>query len=734
MLDALSPRLAGRMAAALFLAGGFGTLLSAFLPASAALDRPGVVGVGLAAMLIGAVIGRLPWERWSPQASLVLIPTAYGLIALANHFAAAEPFRFGIFFVVAHAWIGFSHPRWTATRFSPLFILAYLAPLLTTGTADPVALGSVVIVAPVCLAVGESMAWVSSRFRAMEAELPRRAGEARFRSLVQNASDVILVMDRETRILYETPSVERVLGYRPDERLGRSALELLHPDDADRARAALARVLDRPGAEVTLELRARHAGGSWVDLEVSARNLANDEHVRGILVNCRDVTQRQLLEEELRHQAFHDALTGLANRALFADRVEHALRRTARNPRSVAVLLVDLDDFKTVNDSLGHAVGNGLLREVAERVRGSIRDGDTAARLGGDEFALLLEDTDPASASQVAERLLHALKGPFRVGPHHLTVGASIGVAMAQRSSSVSDLLRNADVAMYRAKEAGKGGAVVFKRGMQRAAANRLALRVDLERALDRGEFVLSYQPIVSLASGEVWGVEALVRWDHPRRGMLAPSAFMSVAEETGLILPLGSWVLREACTQGAMWQGLRPATPLHLSVNLSARQLKQSILVRQVGEVLAVTHQPPDLLTLEVTETVIHDAEATHDLLAGLKGIGVRLALDDFGTGASSLTSLRRFPIDGLKIDGSFVSALDSGGADAELVAAIIALGRTLRLDTIAEGIERPAHVERLRAMGCELGQGFLFAPPLLAEQVTDLLTRPTSAPAATA
>jgi diguanylate cyclase (GGDEF)-like protein/PAS domain S-box-containing protein len=713
------------MAAVLYLAGGIGTMLSALLPAAPSMFRPGVIGVGITGIAIAAIVWRLPWHRWSTQTSLVLIPIAYGLIALGNHFAAGEPFRFGLYFVVAHAWIGFAHPRGTSTLFSPLFVIAYLVPLFSTGTANLVTFSSIALVGPVCVAVGESMAWVSSRIRLMEAEVRRRAGEAHFRSLVQNASDVIMILDEDGTIAFETPSIEPVLGYRPADRIGRSAFEHIHPDDVEAAREVLGRVLRRPGEEEGLEVRVRHADGSWRVLQVTARNLAHDEHVRGVLVNCRDITVRQQLEFELRRQAFHDALTGLPNRALFYDRVEHALRRVSRSHRAIAVLLVDLDDFKTVNDSLGHDVGDGLLREVADRVRGSLRAGDTAARLGGDEFAVLLEGTDPAAAADVADRLRQAMRSQFRVGRHRLTVGASIGLVVGYRGSSVSSLLRNADVAMYRAKEAGKGGVVVFKRGMQRAAEKRLALRADLEQALEAEQFLVRYQPIVKLSSGELWGFEALVRWDHPRRGVLDPAQFIDVAEETGLILPLGIWVLKEACERAAAINLGRPGRPLNMTVNLSPKQIKHPGLRRIIEEVLLATALPSGLLSLEITETVMQDGDATQKVLARLRQLGVGLMLDDFGTGYSSLSYLRRFPIDGLKVDQTFIAAMESGREDAELVASIIGLSRTLRLRTVAEGIERPGQLERLRAMGCELGQGFLFSPPLEGEQLGALIAR---------
>ncbi|HEX2221066.1 MAG TPA: EAL domain-containing protein [Candidatus Limnocylindria bacterium] len=734
MSETISPRLAGQMAAGLYVGGGLGTFLSAILPAAPDYNRPGVVAVALLAMIVGIVVSRVPWERWPPRASLIVVPVAFALIALGNHFAAAEPFRYGIYFVVAFAWIGFAHPPGTSFAFAPLFALAYLLPLVTTGTADPVSISSIVHVGPICLAVGESMAWVSTRLRSAQIQLQRAASEARFRSLVQNASDVILVLDQRGTIVYETPSVEKVLGYRPEQRIGGSAFENVHPDDIQTVRAGLGRVLAQPNAEHQLDFRVRHADGSWRGIHAIAKNLLDDEHVRGVLVNCRDITDRQQLEEQLRHQAFHDALTGLANRALFADRVDHALHRAGRHPSSVAVLFLDLDDFKTVNDSLGHEAGDELLRAVADRLRRALREGDTAARLGGDEFAILLEEVDSEGAAEVADRVLDALRGRFRVGRRELGISASIGVAVGRTRASASDLLRNADVAMYRAKAAGKGRVVMFRSGMERAAANRLQLRADLERALQHGELVVHYQPIVDLAGGDIRGVEALVRWNHPRRGLLGPVEFIGLAEETGQILRLGRFVLEEACRQVCAWNRARLARlPLMVSVNLSVKQLEHPGIGEEVAAVLRATGLPPELLTLEITETVLmQDTELTRRALANLKTLGVRIVIDDFGTGYSSLNYLRRFPIDGLKIDRSFVAALETGREEAALVASILSLSRTLRLHTVAEGIERPEQLSRLRALGGELGQGYHFAGPMTSADVAQLVEEQSAFPAA--
>ena len=450
--------------------------------------------------------------------------------------------------------------------------------------------------------------------------------------------------------------------------------------------------------------------------------------------NQRLVEEIRRSEERLAYQAFHDPLTDLANRALFLERVAAALGRAGASPETVAVLFLDLDNFKTVNDSLGHSEGDRLLVAAAERLLNATRGCDTVARLGGDEFAVLLANVrNDHDITAVATRITAALRAPFALQGTEAFVSASVGIARATAGTGAEELLRNADAAMYSAKTRGKGRHVHFEAAMHAAVLARLALEADLRRAVAGGEFRLHYQPIVELASGRAVGVEALVRWAHPERGLVPPSEFVPFAEETGLIVPLGRWVLREACRQGAEWQG-GPA-PLRVTVNLSGRQLHEASLVDDVRAALADSGLAPSALVLEVTESVMMEhTDGTLARLNELRALGVSLAVDDFGTGYSSLSYLQLFPVDTLKIDKTFVDAVGQPGRDPVLARAIVALGGALQLTTIAEGIERVEQADELVRMGCLLGQGFHWAPPVDAATLTARLAAGPMAPAARA
>ncbi len=435
--------------------------------------------------------------------------------------------------------------------------------------------------------------------------------------------------------------------------------------------------------------------------------------------------------DQLARQAFRDSLTSLPNRSLFMDRLAHALTRTERRGEQLAVLFLDLDRFKVVNDSLGHGVGDQLLIGVSQRLASCLRPEDTIARLGGDEFAILIEDVkDDKAPASVADRLTGELQQPFAVEGREVVITVSIGIAMSTaKRMTPEDILRDADLAMYHAKGRGKARYEIFDKSMNAPAQERMDLELDLRNAVARGEFILHYQPILELPTGRIVEMEALVRWKHPQRGLLFPGDFVGLSEETGLIVPLGRWVLHEACRQTRQWQLATPGSTLAISVNLSARQLQQPDLVEEIAAVLRETRLDPGALRLEITETVVmHDAPTTLAKLEALKALGVQLAIDDFGTGYSSLGYLKRFPVDTLKIDRSFVKGIGQNVEDSAIVRAVITVAKSLGLSVTAEGIESADQLEHLRSLGCDHGQGYYFAKPMPSDRVPALLV--TTAP----
>ncbi|HXW97761.1 MAG TPA: EAL domain-containing protein [Gemmatimonadales bacterium] len=558
--------------------------------------------------------------------------------------------------------------------------------------------------------------------------LAEAGAEARFRSLVQNSSDVILVMDTSGTIKFASPSVARVLRRDPASLLGHSLVDLLDSDDRDRARDFLRDAGRFTGVSAPVEWRFRLPDGSLLHTEIIATNLVEDPTVRGVVLNGRNVSERKRLEQQLTHQAFHDPLTGLANRALFLDRVSHALALARRQGRVVSVLYLDLDDFKKVNDSLGHTEGDRLLVATAERLRSGARVGDTIARLGGDEFAILIEDAVGTDRLSVAvERFQAALKAPFVLSGNEVAMSMSIGVATAAPDDAADELLRNADMAMYSAKRRGKGRAESFQAHMYADVKHRLELEAALRHAIDHDGLDLVYQPIYSLRTGRLEGVEALVRWEHPRFGALLPQHFVPLAEETGLIVQLGHWVLRASCQQVKRWREARPGVPLTIAVNISGRQLHELDVVRETREALEESGIDPTTLVLEITESVLmQEKGSVLERLTQLKSLGVHLAIDDFGTGYSSLSYLQRFPIDMIKIARPFVEEIGGGQEQSALARAIIGLGDTLKLRTVAEGVERAEQCAALINLGCELGQGYFFSPPLPPSEILARLDAP--------
>jgi diguanylate cyclase (GGDEF)-like protein/PAS domain S-box-containing protein len=663
---------------------------------------------------------------------------------------------------------------------------------------------------------------------------PAASAEAYFRSLVENARDVIHVINEDRTTRYITPSIKRLLGWTPEEMIGRPATDLVHPEDVEHALAALRRDRTNPGAGQGLQLRVRHRDGGWRIFEAVGRNLLDDPHVRAIVVNSRDVTERRRVAEEasrlaaipqghpnpilevdgegrlayanpaaeglalelglpsavrllppnhcalvddclrtgeglrvevrvggrmvswvyhpqpgvravhlfaedvterkrtearLVHQALHDALTGLPNRKCFTDRLAELLarRRRGESPQ-FGVLFLDLDRFKVVNDSLGHHVGDELLIAVADRLRGCLREGDLVARLGGDEFAVLLEDVEgEEGAAAAAERIAAAVATPIQLGRHEVFTSASIGVVLdrVREHERPEHLLREADVAMYRAKANPATRYELFDREMHAAAVARLELETELRRAVARREFILHYQPIICMSSGRMIGVEALVRWQHPTRGLLHPADFIATVEETGVIHAMGSWVLEEACRQLAEWRLDFPHARIAMSVNLSARQFAHRDLVQQVRAALGEHGLEPRHLKLEITESAIMEGGgAADEAMHALRALGIELQMDDFGTGYSSLNSLHRLPLDALKIDKSFIGRMADDEATRQLVRSIMLLARGMGLSTVAEGVETPQQLEEVRALGCDYAQGYYIALPLDGEDLRVLLS----------
>jgi diguanylate cyclase (GGDEF)-like protein/PAS domain S-box-containing protein len=607
----------------------------------------------------------------------------------------------------------------------PIFLRGDLNGLLVVGSADKLPASS-----RDGLEALSSQVALALESAALTEDLLRRQSEARFSSLVQNSSDVVMVVDADSTLHWISPSVERVLGYAPTELGDTKLTAVVHPEDKTSVLQFLMNGAREGDVHPLTEFRMRHRKGFWLHVETLRTNLLHDPNVRGLVLNTRDVSERKAFEEQLAHQAFHDQVTGLANRALFKDRVEHALERQIRDDRPVSVLIMDLDDFKTINDSLGHAAGDQMLAEVGDRLKNSLRAADTAARLGGDEFAVLLEDGgEGLGAADVAARILASLDGPFHLEGKEVFGRASIGIATAGQDlegpGGAEELLRNADVAMYMAKESGKNRYQIFEPAMHDTALKRLELKADLQRALDNAEFILHYQPVIELETGEVSGVEALLRWQHPHRGVVPPLDFIPLAEETGLIVQIGNWVLQEATRQGKKLQERYPMTPpLHMAVNLSARQLQRPEIVSDVAEALMRSGLAAEDLVLEITESIMmQDIELSLQRLTELKELGVRLAVDDFGTGYSSLNYIQQFPVDILKVDKSFIDAFNTDPRKSALTATIIKLADDLDLRPVAEGIERADQLEQLLQLHCDFGQGYYFARPLPIEGVDDLL-----------
>ncbi len=561
------------------------------------------------------------------------------------------------------------------------------------------------------------------RIRAEEA---LRESEERFRAIFERTGVGIALAGLDTRVVQANPALQEMLGYSQEELQGQSIADFTHPEDIEPNLELYAQLLAGELDRYEMEKRYIRKDGElfWGHLTVSMIPDAEGrpQYVIGLV---EDITQRKAFQKQLAHQALHDPLTGLANRVLFMDRLEHALTHSARYHYSTAVLFVDLDRFKYVNDSFGHEAGDRVLVGLAERLRACLRPEDTPARLSGDEFAVLLECvTDVSEAARVAERIAARLGEPFTVEGREVVVSSSIGITLGTHDDEPASLLRQADVAMYRAKNSGKAHYQIYDGRMGSEALERLELEYDLRWAVERGELEMYYQPQVELATGSIVGMEALLRWKHPQRGVVPPAEFIAMAEETGLLLKIGRWSLEEACRQAKAWQEWYGSDrPFVISVNLSAKQFQEPGLVEMLARVLQKTGLDPHRLGLEITESVLmEDSESTGATLRGLKDLGVRLLIDDFGTGYSSLSYLKRLPVDGLKIDRSFVAGLGEE-KDTAIVQAVITLAGAFRMQVIAEGVESAEHTCMLQELGCRLGQGYYYAEPLPSDAAEGLL-----------
>ncbi|WP_018953095.1 putative bifunctional diguanylate cyclase/phosphodiesterase [Thioalkalivibrio sulfidiphilus] len=566
---------------------------------------------------------------------------------------------------------------------------------------------------------------VAEHTRALrEANATLRA-ERDFSQSILNASPAFFVaIDTEHRVRLMNPAMLRALGYSARQVQGHPFASLCVPEEEREALHAVFQHMLRTGHPIQHESHVVARDGERLLVEWHGNTVRNGQgQVEYFFALGLDITERRRTQAQLEHIAHYDLLTGLPNRTLLQNRISHALDVARRRDRQVAILFLDLDRFKVVNDSLGHAYGDELLRQVSDRLRRRLREEDTLARWGGDEFIVLVDEVDdPQGLSLLAEGILAELAEPYRLSNgQEVFVGGSIGISLyPEDGRSAEQLIMKADTAMYQAKDQGRSNYQFYTSALTLAANDRLALETSLRHALEREEFTLHYQPRVRTQDDAMIGVEALVRWHHPDRGLTPPDAFIPMAEETGLITPLGLWVLRTACRQAQTWMRLYGA-PIHMAVNLSMRQLRQPDLISQIDAILRDTGLPAGSLELELTESVLMAGDGrTLSALAELKALGVRLAIDDFGTGYSSLAYLKRLPIDALKIDRSFVSDIPHDVSDMAIAATIIAMARTLGLEVVAEGVETPEQLAFLKREGCDSYQGFGFSPPVDAQAMT--------------
>lgn len=590
---------------------------------------------------------------------------------------------------------------------------------------------------PVCVSINSSLIEFSGKTAILsfkrdvtakyEADRALRESENKLRMLIESMREGLIQLDNDDRIVFTNRRFCEMIGYTEHELLGQKASQLLLSSEEKKI-VKKANQRRREGVSETYEIKLKTKGGDSIwSLVGAVPILDSEDNVIGSMSIHSDITERKRAEEMLRHNAMHDLLTGLPNRALFLEHLRRVINRSPLRKSNFAVLFLDFDGFKLINDSLGHAAGDELLRCIAQRLQSVIRANDVVARLGGDEFTILLDELlEPQDFINVVERIQSIFREPFQIEGREIFISASIGIALKdEKYLSPEDILRDADIAMYRAKSAGKARYEIFNQQMHEQITRRLQLETELRSAFEKNEFLVFYQPVVELATHEIMGFEALIRWQHPTHGLIMPGEFIPIAEETGVIVPIGEWVLEEACRQLCEWQARYPYNQsLTVSINLSCKQFTQLDLAERVRKILVRTGLNARSLRLEVTET--HIMENNHlavTIMNDLRNLGVRLSIDDFGTGYSSLSYLQRLPIDYLKIDRSFVGLLDSTQENREIVKAIVMLAKNLGMDVIAEGIETIAQAETLMNLECRFGQGYLYSKPTDAKAAENLL-----------
>ncbi len=716
----LSATAVGKLAAGMWMVSSL-LVVSAELLAPGHTSRFATVAIGLGALVSGMALWVLPWCRWPRSVTLWLVPLTFATIGLDYRLADGNGFLYAITFLMVFAWLGLAHPRGTSLKFAPLLIVAYVVPLLG-GPAGRSSLGlaSAVYVVPCCVMVGEAVAWGMALLADTEWTLTET--QERNVGIFEQAPMGIAVSSLDGGLIRVNAAYAKILGYRPEELVGKNLQEITHPDDWTDTSTHMAAAVAGDVEAYTMEKRYVRADGHMVWASVGAscvRDRAGEPLY--LIAQIEDITERHALRDKLAYAAVHDQLTGLPNRTMFMDRLERLIVRAERRGRHVALMFLDLDRFKLINDGLGHDAGDRLLQRVALRLQASLRADDLLARFGGDEFTLLCEVASEEEAVEIARRLGAAMDRPLTEANHEQFISLSVGIALSSAETThPTALLRNADVAMYRAKDLGPARIALYSEDDELPTAEGLRITNELHRALERSEFVLHYQPIVDLHDLRLVGMEALVRWQHPTRGLLGPVEFIPLAEESGLIVPLGTWVLREACRQAGVWAVKRGGADqdnsrLNMSINVAARQLADPAFPELVAAAIDDSGFWADHVWLEITEgAILSDPVAAVVTLGRLRDLGVQLSIDDFGTGYSSLSYLKQLPVETLKIDRSFIDQLDEDPDDKAIVRAVIALGDSLGLAVIAEGIERSSQADELTALGCHLAQGFLYGRPM--------------------